>query len=694
MTAGRTITGFLPVSIFVLLVLLTAGTRLSAQGGHAMPVGGPFVNQAGYNLHEAKRFTAPGVADGTPFLIYYAKDTLDPQRKALYTGRVKDYAGEFSAFDPQAADRQYVIEVEGCGRSVPFWIADHLMEKLSSRLAYQFFIDVRGSMDDRLSPANATGGGPSRDGGGQTLEAVFEGLLYASNPALYDRWTHELYHPFGNRDILVADFPTDTLNNYLTYTVTNDSTVTDPARVPDLIKLMLWHAAFCYHNLSYHGTAGGGFSSWLSYNQVRMFGYKGDTLQSFDYQNMLDQLAAVCAFYHAFLKPYLDKETYEKYRQACLDHWEAYDRQQEVRYWVKSFKWIDKGYREFNEQGNAYGQGLLRNMLMYCCELHEPDGHPEKFLRYAVQCAEDIVQHWDFNNPWHMWAMRNAEHITPQALALFYLMFPDKAPAGTLAKLKAYRDYALKRTANLWQYRTHDDDEWANPRSKEIGTVCGLGGCFFAVGHILQDKQLREVGWSQVNFVFGCNPAGACLSNKSRQRTALGGYWEGVEYGWPHAFEFGTGELGPCRGTMDGSPTDQAFPYHPDSAALADSPGIYGTEGWAISNRAWMSTVTFSLLGTQKVSFKNEQGAVITRTAAGDSITVELKAALNMDWHTAEKGWVILKAGDKTEKLLLTETGPDTGVFRARYRVPAGTDRLTGSYGYLAFETKTSISVK
>lgn len=425
-----------------------------------------------------------------------------------------------------------------------------------------------------------------------------------------------------------------------------------------------------------------------------MFGYQEDTLQSFDYQNMLDQLAAVCAYYHVFLKPYLDEKTYQKYRQACLEHWEAYDRQKEVRYWVKSFKWIDEGYREFNEQGNAFGQGLLRNMLMYFCELHEPGGNPDKFLHYAVNCAKDIVQHWDFNNPWHTWAMRNAEHITPQSLALFYLMFPDKAPKGMLDKLKAYRDYILKRTDNLWNYRTHNDRQWAHPKSKEVGTVCGLGGSMFAVADILKDKELRAVGWSQVNFVFGCNPAYACLSNKSRARVALKGYWEGVERGWPYSFVYGTGELGLCRGTMDGSPTDQAFPYHPDSAALADSRGIYGTEGWAISNRAWMSTVTFSTLGSQEICFKNSKGIVIRQANAGDHVIIELKAALNMDEGKIEKGWCLLKKGNKTEKIILTETGPNTGIFRVDYHVPTGVAGLTASYGYMAFEKKAVLTIR
>ena len=70
-------------------------------------------------------------------------------------------------------------------------------------------------------------------------------------------------------------------------------------------------------------------------------------------------------------------------------------------------------------------------------------------------------------------------------------------------KLAAYRDYLLKRTDNLWQYRTHSDIEWAHPKSKEIGTVAGLGGSMFLTAHVLDDARLRGVGWSQVAGIEG-----------------------------------------------------------------------------------------------------------------------------------------------------------------------------------------------
>jgi hypothetical protein len=673
-------------AIFLVLAGMSGVGHEKADAGVPRRASKPFVNQAGYNLGEAKRLTCPGAAGGTAFRIVRVRDGA-----AVFRGTIHGSVGDFSAFDPPSSTDEYVVDVDGFERSTPFWIADHLLERVASRLAYQFFIDVRGGFSPRLSPANVTGGGPSRDGGGQGLEATFEGLLYASNPALFDRWTREL---LGTEARMWTDPPAPDAESAPELTLPADGSVPWNRR-PDLVKLLLWHAAFAYEHHAYTGRTGGfearadGYEGW-----VRQFGYDDQSLQSFDYQNLLDQLAAACAYYHAFLRPYMTRETYEKYRKVCLEKWEAYDRHQEVRHWVKSRKWIDEGRLEFNEQGSAFGQGLLRNLLMYLAEREEPDGQAARFLAYARACAEDIIRSWDFANPVHTWRARNAEHITPQALALFVLVAPDQAPPGTKEKLRAWRDYIVSRTNNLWQYRTHDDREWAHPKSKEVGTVAGMGGAAFAVAAVLDDSALRAIGWSQVDFVFGRNPAGAHLSHKSRLRVAINGFWDGVEVGWPHVYVFGTGELGPVRGTLDGSPTDAAFPFNPDEAATADRPGVYGTEGWSITNRAWMSTVTFSTLGSHAIRFVDPRTAAPPKTLKrGDTVRVELRGALNRDPARVETGWIEIRDGRGTSRLIVTETGVDTGLFAATV-TPGMSGPMVASYGHLAFQKTATVLVQ
>ena len=199
-------------------------------------IGSVLVNQAGYNAGEAKRLVAWGVADGTGFSIRSTKTG-----KKVFEGRINNFSGDFTAFDPAVYTDEFIAEVQGLKPSVPFRIKPFLMELISSKLAYDFFVDVRGSTDPvHSNEANVYGGGPSRDCGGYTLETVFETMLYASNPALFDNWKNEL----GN------------------------------GKTPDLIALILWHAEFAYHHYTFNGPVATRHG-WL--------GYEGTPKMQYDY---------------------------------------------------------------------------------------------------------------------------------------------------------------------------------------------------------------------------------------------------------------------------------------------------------------------------------------------------------------------------------------------------------------------------
>lgn len=613
----------------------------------------PLPNQTGYNLNETKRFVCYGAPDDTPFYIINHRTG-----KIEYEGKMIFSQGWFTDFNPLTQD-EYVIEVKGKGRSVPFWIADHLIEKVSSKLAYDFFIDVRGSEDPiHSNEANVYGGGPSRDQGAFGLEALYEVLFYSSNPALFDNWTKEL----GNKESA------------------------------DLIDLILWHAEFAFHHIEFNGPI---------LTRHGTLGYAGEPRMVYDYWNTLDHLAPVCAAYHSFLKPYLSEKKYQAYRKECLERWEKYERHKTVRYWTYSTKWVDLGFQEFNEMGNVFGQSVFSNLFMYLCELNEPDGNPEKFLNYAQESAQDIIDNWDFNNPRHMWWIRNGEHITPQALAFFLMVAPDKAPAGTKAKLAAWAKHIEQRCNNSWMYRSHSETEMAHPLTKELGGAPALGGSLFAAAHLLGDNALRKLGWAQVDFVFGVNPVGAHIGHKSEERVNLNGYWEGVEVGWPDSHPNGYGMLGSCRGTLEGTPLDGQFPKSSSAQTAKDLDNIgnkcYATEGWAISNRGWMSTLTFSTLGSHNLSVTSLSGKKVQSVKVGDKLLIQLKAALNIDWNKKDKGWVEVKIGEElAERLPVEETAPNSGLFVAEYKVPvsSGGKQLNFSYGYFGFEKSVKIIVE
>jgi hypothetical protein len=339
---------------------------------------------------------------------------------------------------------------------------------------------------------------------------------------------------------------------------------------------------------------------------------------------------------------------------------------------------------------------------MYLCEKNEKDGQPEKFLKYAQESAQDIITNWDFNNPRHMWWIRNAEHITPQALAWFLMVAPDQAPKGTKEKLAAWASHMKQKTNNFWKYRVHSETEWAHPKTKELGGAPALAGSMFALAQLLNDPALRDLGWAQVDFVFGVNPVGAHLGHKSEERVKLNGFWEGVEEGWPQAHPDGYGKLGLVRGTLEGTPLDSQFPIAKNVEKIIGKnegqvfgQNAYATEGWCISNRGWQASVTFATIGSQHVKiFDADYKNKITQGKSGQTITIELKAALNQDWNRAEKGWVEIKSGNNTvKKLEVIETGVNTGLFTAKYQLPMNENGIKTevSYGFLGLEKKATL---
>ena len=73
---------------------------------------------------------------------------------------------------------------------------------------------------------------------------------------------------------------------------------------------------------------------------------------------------------------------------------------------------------------------------------------------------------------------------------------------------------------------------------------------------------------------------------------------------------------------------------------------------------------------------------------------VELKAALNQNWNKIDEGWVEINPGKGiNSKLKLIETGENTGLFKAKYKVPEGR-LLEISYGYLGFGKKTLVQIQ
>jgi hypothetical protein len=87
-------------------------------------------------------------------------------------------------------------------------------------------------------------------------------------------------------------------------------------------------------------------------------------------------------------------------------------------------------------------------------------------------------------------------------------------------------------------------------------------------------------------------------------------------------------------------------------------------------------------------------GNSISKAKPGSTVRVELRAALSQSWGKTDSGWIVVQSGKKeSQRLTVTETKPDSGLFCCDYIVPTGQDEITFSYGYVCFKKTAKLTV-
>jgi hypothetical protein len=160
--------------------------------------------------------------------------------------------------------------------------------------------------------------------------------------------------------------------------------------------------------------------------------------------------------------------------------------------------------------------------------------------------------------------------------------------------------------------------------------------------------------------------------------------------------------LGKVRGTLDGTPLDHDFPRfdHQQTTIKKDSSTdnigmfAYATEGWAISNRGWMSTLSFLNLQTTGIRVVDKKGKTVKEIKGNQPVYAELTAPLNIHQDQPDQGWIELTSPKgETSRIIVKETMNDSGVFRAVLPLSsAGTWTL--SYGYWGFKKTATIMLQ
>jgi hypothetical protein len=112
------------INIYILFftLIMCFNVFCNAQSKDTAPVYKPFVNQAGYNLGESKRFVCYGAPDNTPFKIVNTKTS-----QSVFEGRMRNKEGwvEIS----EGKDRVIKLEVTETGTNMGVFTARYQVPK-------------------------------------------------------------------------------------------------------------------------------------------------------------------------------------------------------------------------------------------------------------------------------------------------------------------------------------------------------------------------------------------------------------------------------------------------------------------------------------------------------------------------------------------------------------------------------------
>jgi hypothetical protein len=517
-----------------------------------------YLNQSGFNLAKPKRFTAPTLADGTPFIVRPATGGA-----ALARGVVNNHIGDFSSFNPEG-EADYVVEAGGL-TSVPFRIGPFWLERISYQDAVDFMIDSRHHLGNDRNVCRGSFGWRDDHHFGWELHSLVPQLL--SNPSAYERMPRQVkYEKPKDKKLWGA------LEPY-------------PDDAPDLVKLIHWGADVI-------------------------------VTQELGHEHLKAQLAYFLYAWPA-LKSWLPEQNYQAVRDYAFKNWadpksdHPYPYDESPEHNLLALK---------TQIGSTKGSlppgfSVEPNLLMH--EVAKREGRPDAQLYFnaAYQQAEWMVKELDWNNPLVTKGQRMSEFLTVTGLAHFLREYPDRAPKGLADKLNEWAAVLVRRSENLWDFRKLGDepDNWTpmgdSPQKwNEPGNVIGLPAPILAAREFITDpnvqQRLDELVWSHLDGMHGRNPVGRHFSFDAPREV------EGVEHGWFKFYHGGIGRLAEARFVIDGSPKNAHYPYHPEVGDIG------WTEGWIQFNVCYNITLSYLAWAESKVELTKQGDELVIRLTA------------------------------------------------------------------------------
>lgn len=533
------------------------------------------LNQSGFNIGRPKRFTAPGVADGTPFRV---ENVLS--REVGYRGVVNGEKGDFSAFNPTASD-EFVVVV-GNEESFGFRIGPYWFERVSYKGSVDFMAGARhylGTTDNLCTYSWEWRDGDFFNWAMQTLVAQ-----YLSNPAAYDRIDSTIKYVPNHK------FPAE----YRGLWGALDAPAAD---TPDIVRLIQWDA------------------------DVKVS-------QKLEHEHQKAELAHFL-FAYPDLKQWLPQQNFDAVYAYAKSVWEKPDVREDSTTKYDRSEGHDllalKTKLGTNKGELPPGASVIPNLMMYEVAQAQGETDAQKYFDAAYRQMEWMIANLDWEDPMTTKGQRMSEHITMRAFAYFHSQFSDRTPAGLRGKVQEWAEVAVQRSANLWDFRRLTDDaEWAPIGWNETGNILGFPAAAYATKSVISDPVLKsrldELAWSHFDSGFGRNPVGRHASYDGPREI------EGVDLGWFNAHKGGIGLLEPVPFVFDGSPKAEHFPNHPELG------NIGWTEGWVQFNIAFNTSLAYLANDTIKVDLEHtDSGDVKVRLRAPLNFHAEVIDEVNVE---------------------------------------------------------------
>lgn len=517
-----------------------------------------YLNQSGFNIGKPKRFTAPTLADGTPFIVRPAKGGT-----ALAKGLVKSNIGDFSSFNPDG-DAEYVVEAGGI-TSVPFRIGPFWLERISYQDAVDFMIDSRHYVGNDRNVCRGSFGWRDDHHFGWELHTLVP--QYLSNPSAYERMPKQVkYEKPKDQKLWGALEPF-------------------PDEAPDIVKLIHWGADVI-------------------------------VTQQLCHEHLKAQLAYFLYAWPA-LKPWLPEQNYQIVRDFAFKNWTDPKADHQYPYDESpEHNLLTLKTKIGSTKGSLPpGFSVEPNLLMHEVAKRENRSDAQLYFDAAYKQTEWMIKELDWNNPLVTKGQRMSEFLTVTGLAHFLRQYPDEAPKGLSNKLNEWANVLVRRADNMWDFRKLGDepDNWTpmgdSPQKwNEPGNVIGLPAPILAAREFITDTKTRqrldELIWSHFDGMYGRNPVGRHFSFDAPREV------EGVEHGWFRFYNGGIGRLAEARFVIDGSPKNAHYPYHPEVGDIG------WTEGWIQFNVCYNVSLSYLAWSESKVEVTRQGDELVVRLTA------------------------------------------------------------------------------